>query len=62
MSISEFKSRVNLIINFVAKMNDEIIIPKDMKKAMVKIYASTLRINLTDRMVDSITEITVVRA
>ncbi|MDF2890107.1 MAG: hypothetical protein K0R80_474 [Clostridia bacterium] len=61
MSIREFKNSVNLIINFVARVNEETI-PHDIKKAMVKVYASTLRINLTDRMVDSITEITVVCA
>jgi hypothetical protein len=62
MSIIEFKNRINLIINFVAMMNEEIIIPNDIKKTMVKIYASTLKINLTDRMVESITEIKVVYA
>jgi hypothetical protein len=43
-------------------MNEEIIIPNDIKKTIVKIYASTLKINLTDRMVESITEIKVVYA
>ncbi len=61
MSISEFKNSINLIINFVARVNEEEI-PTDIKKTMVKIYANTLRINLTDTMVDSITEITVVCA
>lgn len=59
MSISEFKNSVNLIINFVAKVNKETI-PHDTKKILVKVYANTFRINLTDRMLDSITEITVV--
>lgn len=57
MSISEFKNRINLIINFVVRMNEETI-PYNIKKTIVKIYASTLSINLTDRMVDSIIEIT----
>jgi hypothetical protein len=61
MSISEFKKRVNLIITFVARVNEETI-PPDIKKVMVKVYATTLKINLTDRMVDSITDITVVYA
>lgn len=61
MSINEFKNRINLIINFVAKINNENI-PNDIKKTMVKVYANTLRINLTDKMVDNITEITVVCA
>ena len=57
MSISEFKNRVNLIMNFVARTNEETI-PYDIKKTMVKVYANTLRINLSDRMVDSIINIT----
>jgi hypothetical protein len=61
MSIREFKNSINLIINFVARVNEETI-PNDIKKAMVKIYANTLKINLTDSMVDSITKITVVCA
>lgn len=56
MSISEFKHNISLIVNFVARMNEENV-PYDMQKIMVKIYANTLKINLTDRMVDSITEI-----
>jgi uncharacterized protein YpuA (DUF1002 family) len=58
MSISEFKKRVNLIITFVARVNEETI-PNDIKKVMVKVYATTLEINLTDRMIDSITDITI---
>ncbi|HYF81694.1 MAG TPA: hypothetical protein VEB00_01510 [Clostridia bacterium] len=58
MSISEFKNSVNLIINFVARVNEETI-PNDVKKTMIRIYANTLKINLTDKMVDSIIEITV---
>jgi hypothetical protein len=59
MSIREFKNRINLITNFVVRINKETI-PHDIKRIMVKIYANTLEINLTDRMVDSITENTVV--
>lgn len=61
MNIREFKNSVNLIISFVAKVNEETI-PHDIKKVMVKTYANTLRINLTDNMIDSITENTVVCA
>jgi hypothetical protein len=57
MSISEFKNSLNLIFNFVASMNEETI-PNDLKKTMVKVYANTLRINLSDRMADSIINIT----
>ncbi|MDF2521390.1 MAG: hypothetical protein K0R84_2018 [Clostridia bacterium] len=55
MCIREFKKSMSLIINFVTKMDEEKL-PSDIKKAMVKVYANTLSINLTDRMVDSITE------
>lgn len=54
MSIREFKNSVNLIIKFVARVNEESI-PTDIKKIMVKVYANSLRINLTDSMVDNIT-------
>lgn len=56
MSIIEFKDKVNLIIIFVARVNEEAI-PYDIKKTLVKVYANTLRINLSDRMVDSIIRI-----
>lgn len=59
MCIREFKKSMSLIINFVAKMNEEKL-PSHIKKAMVKVYANTLSINLTDRMVESITEAVVV--
>lgn len=61
MSISEFKNSINLIINFVSRVNEENI-PHEIRKTMVKIYANSLRINLTDKMVDSITDITVAYA
>lgn len=54
MSINEFKNRINLIMDFVIRMN-ELNIPDDIKKTVVKIYANTLKINLTDSMVDNIT-------
>jgi hypothetical protein len=53
MSFSEFKNRVNLIISFVTKVNEEDI-PNEIKRILVKVYANTLRINLSDRMADSI--------
>ena len=53
MSFSEFKNRVNLILSFIDKMKKESI-PIDIEKTMVKIYANTLGINLSDRMADSI--------
>ncbi|GEM_PF-804969 len=53
MSISEFNSKVNLIITFVNKVNAAAV-PDDIKKIMVKAYASTLSINLSDRMAERI--------
>lgn len=57
MSISEFKDKINLIICFVSRVNEEAI-PYDIKKTMVKIYANSLKINLSDSMVDSIIDYT----
>lgn len=54
MSVSEFKYSISLIMNFVARVNEESI-PGNIKKIMVKAYANMLRINLTDRMVESLT-------
>ena len=61
MSISEFKNRVNLIVSFAVRMQEETV-PYDIRKTMLKVYATTLQINLTDPMVDSITESTAICA
>lgn len=53
MSVIEFKNCVKLIMNFVSKVNSETI-SGDIKRTMVKLYASSLKINLSDNMVDSI--------
>lgn len=53
MSISEFKTRVNLIITFIIKMNKETL-PHSIQKRIIRIYADTLDINLTSKMIDSI--------
>ena len=55
MDIVEFKNKVNLIYLFVARLNEENF-PNDIKKVMVKVYANTLRINLSDNMADNITK------
>ena len=57
MSIMEFRSKIRLIIDFASKLNKEII-QTHIQKIIIKIYASTLNINLTDIMVDNILEIT----
>lgn len=55
MNIVEYKNNVNQIIHFTARINEEHI-PDEIKRIMVKVYASTLRINLSDRMADSVIE------
>lgn len=53
MSISEFNSRINLIMSFTSKMNRELV-PVGIQKVILKVYAATLKINLTDNMVNDI--------
>lgn len=53
MSISEFKTRVNLIITFILKMNKETL-PHGMQESIIKLYANSLDINLTNKMIDTI--------
>ena len=56
MSIVEFRSKIRLIIDFSAKLNNEIV-PSNIQRTIIKIYAATLNINLTDIMVENILEI-----
>ena len=53
MSIHEFKNSLNLIVNFAAKVN-EAGVPEDVKIPMIRAYASTLGINLSNKMVENI--------
>lgn len=53
MSLVEFKNRVNLIIFFAYRLNEEFF-SNDIKRILVKVYANTLGINLSDRMADSV--------
>ena len=53
MSISEFKTRVNLILTFITKMNKERL-PNAAQKSIIKIYSNSLNINLTNKMIDNI--------
>jgi hypothetical protein len=53
MSISEFKIRVNLIISFIRNMNKETF-PQGIQKNIIKIYANSLDINLTNIMIENI--------
>ncbi|SCY91486.1 hypothetical protein [Alkaliphilus peptidifermentans] len=51
MSFHEFKNNINLIRSFSLKLHKEPI-PIKAQKTMLKFYAKTLRINLTDKMLD----------
>lgn len=53
MSIHEFINKLNLILSFAAKMDRENI-PQNFQHVIIKIYANTLRLNLTDKMISDI--------
>jgi hypothetical protein len=55
MEIYEFQNRLSLIRDFTQKMSRETI-PHGIQKIMIKIYADTLKINLTERMIDNVIE------
>jgi hypothetical protein len=53
MTIQEFKNRLSLIISFTVKMKDATI-PHGAQRIMLRIYAGRMKLNLTDRAIDSI--------
>jgi hypothetical protein len=53
MHINELIKRINLIVNFTAKMSTEAV-PFSTQKIFVKLYASKLNFNLNDRMIENI--------
>lgn len=53
MTIPELKNSIMLIQRFTLKMDRENI-PMNIQRILIKIYANTLRINLTDKMIDDI--------
>jgi hypothetical protein len=53
MKISELIKKIHLIIDFVSKMNTEAV-PLGIQKIFIKLYASNLNFNLTDKMVENI--------
>ena len=57
MSIVEFKRRIILIDRFIRKMNAENI-PGNVKPIMLRLYASSLRIRLSDKMACDMIETT----
>jgi hypothetical protein len=55
MSFVEFKTRVNLIIHFACRLNEELV-SNDIKRILVKVYADTLGIKLSDKMADGVVQ------
>lgn len=53
MNIPEFKNSILLIRKFTSKMDRENV-PASIQKILIKVYANTLKINLTDRMIEDI--------
>lgn len=53
MNIPELKNTIMLIQRFTLKMDREDI-PVGIQRILLKIYANTLKINLTDKMIDDI--------
>jgi hypothetical protein len=52
MKAHELMKRINLIVNFTAKLNDEAI-PYSTQKVIIRLYANDLNFNLNDSMVDN---------
>jgi len=53
MGVGEFKNRIGFIRDFADKMDKETV-PWATQRILIKIYASTLRINLTEKMIGDI--------
>lgn len=51
MSVIEFKNKISLIRKFTSRMDRESV-PPNTQRVMIKIYANTLKINLTDKMIN----------
>ena len=53
MTVQEFKNRLHFIISFTAKMKAATI-PHGAQRIMLRIYAGRMKLNLTDKAIDSI--------
>lgn len=53
MTIYNFQNRLNLILRFALKLKKEEI-PKSDKKTLIRSYAMSLNINLTNKMIDEV--------
>jgi hypothetical protein len=56
MEIIELRKRIGFINSFIEKLDRETL-PSSDKKVMLRLYASTLKINLTDNLIDNIIKI-----
>lgn len=56
MEIIELRKKIGFINNFIEKLERETLSSSD-KKVMLRLYASTLKINLTDNLIDNIIKI-----
>jgi hypothetical protein len=55
MNLSEFKNKISLIFSFTIKMNQEAVC-NSIQEIFIKLYANSLNINLTDKMINNIIE------
>lgn len=53
MSLNEFKSKINLLQGFASRLSDEFV-PINVQKVIVKVYAKSININLSDKMLDDL--------
>lgn len=56
MEVIELRKRIGFINNFIEKLERETL-PSSDKKVMLRLYASTLKINLTDNLIDNIIKV-----
>lgn len=56
MEIIELRKRIGFINSFIEKLDRETL-PSSDKKVMLRLYASTLKINLTDNLIDNIIKV-----
>ncbi|GLC30986.1 hypothetical protein [Clostridium omnivorum] len=56
MEIIELRKRIGFINSFIEKLDRETL-PSSDKKVMLRLYASTLKINLTDNLINNIIKV-----
>lgn len=53
MSLYEFKNKIDLLHDFAYKLSDELV-PLNAQRIIVKVYANSLNINLSEKMLDDL--------